>query len=716
MTGSAVLENVPVWERLSRTQAVLAVVRQCVARTGYPVLLREVKDAYAPVAVLRGDPWHDAMGSQLSSVLAWLVRRGCLVRTGRIGESRYAPPDVEGLGAPPPRAADYVVDALRIACERAGTMVPTSAVTRVMREQGWPCPAGKGKGVTTRLQHLASLSSRSGRRLRNEPPVRLAWRTAADGVRRRYWAPADRAELPLPAPGALSAAEAVRRLVRRASRYVGRPVSVLEANAYAQALSRSNPLRRALEGQFGCPTPREARLARRHGATESGPPLGDGVRSGAPDHEIRPLPSRESPPGRTRWVVPVQRVARANPPTGTRPRVRELRTPYTVRGGAPLRVWFGKADDAPPSQGALIAWLDDAVSTWRVGEELQAIRRLRLDLRGADLHALGPWLDGREALARAVRADLRAACARRRGGIKAVLAAGQACDDRVRRLLARLPGGVFAKPRLARALSAREGHRTLLLDGADGEHALPSAAAPQVGRSQSLVGPMTSVGRRDMVVGRSATLLLTEFRRRYEGHADPERPGVLERMLRDARRFPAEISCQPDAAFAREIPHRALDERPGARRLDVRLDAAEALAVFGGAALDDWTMLALTEAYDLLGDTLRDVALLSTCAATALQAGAAPDLCRHLVLAMAMLQDPSAEAQAVRLLSSASGRHEVAESVRCALLVAALAPDGNASAALVRLSPHVPQSWQGWLEVAQQRAQDGVPLTAGAEV
>jgi hypothetical protein len=179
--------------------------------------------------------------ASIQSTLRFLVKQGVLTRSGRRGAYRYHPRgfvegEAERMAAR--NDAEIVADALHEATEAAGALVPSALVRLEMRRRGWHLRSRTRGAVDGCLRALVD--------------ARNVHAESVRGGRRRFFGPAARPELQVPAPAIVSASEAVLVLIRDLTAVLGRPASLQEVWVYARSLPAEQPARwflmRSLEG------------------------------------------------------------------------------------------------------------------------------------------------------------------------------------------------------------------------------------------------------------------------------------------------------------------------------------------------------------------------------------------------------------------------------------------------------------------------------------
>jgi hypothetical protein len=336
----------------SRSSQIVRAIYAASLERGYGLTLDEARAAYAAFT-------GHAPSRSFTAEIGSLSGRGILSASGRAGSLRYVVSGSEPLldGTPPRTDTDILLDALALAVERTGTMVPTRAISRMIAEQGWALASADPNAVRTRLLNLARTHARKGRDW-FRPLLRHVVVPGRFGRPLSYWAPIERTELTPPARPRHSPVAAVRELVERCNRALGRLSSRTELASFLGTLPEDDPLL----AHF----PRGKRI-----------PVSTAVRE----------------------------VARRPDTTG----VRTFTTSLTAHGGAPLRYWIGTGQEAPPAEAAAAAHLDDYLRAYRLDAEARQIERLAHEVGREAEDLFAPLLEARRAALVEVARELEAA-------------------------------------------------------------------------------------------------------------------------------------------------------------------------------------------------------------------------------------------------------------------------------------------------------------------
>ncbi len=311
-------------------------------------------------------PWP----AYLHEHLIHAMRRGLVQRSGSRGSYRYylvGFVEVETGRKAARSDSEIVLDAVRLACDAAGTMVPTPLVQREIDRHGWALTRKARGCLTDRLRSLGRGGSGA--------PVRTEGATSPNGARRRFWAPTDRPDLRLPDPVITSANEGVQVAVRELTAMVGRPVSPTEVWLYVRSLARLHPLR------FYLMTDPVAQ-------TQIGSNAGG--RYFARYFAQAQLTSRYHEAKR----------ARAGEAPG--PLMVLVRSVYFAPGAAPSHfVVTGHQPEPTPIRGFDVVHLDGFVGSLAADHEVGTLSRLTAGAPPSDLAALAGWTQVRRAALRA---------------------------------------------------------------------------------------------------------------------------------------------------------------------------------------------------------------------------------------------------------------------------------------------------------------------------
>jgi hypothetical protein len=351
---------------------------------------------------------------------------------------------------------------------------------------------------------------------------------------------------------------------------------------------------------------------------------------------------------RTSLTEYLRRAERGRDRTG----IRLCRSHLTVRGGAPARFWLGREEDAPAGASSCI--LDDCVLAYRLERERAGIDWLKRFAASA-AGTVDRLASAREALLAQISRELEQAV----GDVTAAAQLAQRADDQ---LLDWDRARVRRGDRMARDLRARRLARARAVAAATDPRlsGVPGADYPRVGVSGAVLmdslAPLAAV------------------------YVDLEgRPSALAVALEHCRRFP-----NPQLDGALRFGGQQGSDRPAERAALAVVDRAEAVLALVDAHGDAWTRAIVRRGYAVLGETLRDPALIEVLLDQARSGQLVGSWARWVLIAGALTAAPGVEATALMLAASGD-----ADDLRAAILGLALATPEYVSEFLARVRPMV---------------------------
>lgn len=301
----------------SRSSQIALVIHQEVLRCGYGPTVDEARQAFARSG-------YHVPPSFVSEVHS-LRRRGILRAEGRPSKLRYA---LTGVDYPRLEAPlgddDIVIEALRAATSRFGTLVSTRDVLDSIRALGRTLRSSSQNAVRSILLGLVRARVR-GEAAWHGAVVRHVVVEGVDGLPRSFWGPADGPELEPPTEPVTSRREATVVLVGRAIERLQSMPSRTDLALEARALPDDSRLRTFFPG-------------------------------GTRPRVLTALKAYDLDAGRGL--------------------LRVYRSPLAAHGGVPTRYWIG-ALGAPDPVHEAIALVDDHAYAYRFVQEWEQIARVR---------------------------------------------------------------------------------------------------------------------------------------------------------------------------------------------------------------------------------------------------------------------------------------------------------------------------------------------------